>query len=228
MAKFKEKLEAHSLRRLGHSINYIADKLSVSKGSISIWCRDIELSPAQIKKLLKSKNQGITRGRLKGALMQKMKRINAIKLAEKEAKKMGSVSKNQFWFAGLALYLAEGSKKMGRVQFTNSDPRVINFMLRWFQVFYGISANNLRCSVLINIIHKIRDEKIKKFWQKYLKIKSDRFTNIRYVKTKQRKIYANYENYYGTFSFRINKSTHLLYKLNALTNRLLFWGNKIH
>src|SRR3989338_10000868 len=221
MAKFKEKLEAHSLRRLGHSINYIADKLSVSKGSISIWCRDIELSPAQIKKLLKSKNQGITRGRLKGALMQKMKRINAIKLAEKEAKKMGSVSKNQFWFAGLALYLAEGSKKMGRVQFTNSDPRVIRYMIQWFKKFYNISKRDIKCSIIINEIHKARDLVIKDYWQKYLSLQSENFTDIRYVKTRQIKVYQNHDRYFGTFSFRVNKSAQLLNRLNAFTNRLL-------
>lgn len=226
MAKFKEKLKAYKLRRRGISINRIAKSLHVSKSIVSIWCRDIKLTSDQIEKLIKDKESGITKGRLKGALMQKMKRVNAIKKAEVEAESFDKFSREQFWIAGLALYLAEGSKKMGRVQFTNSDPKVINLMLKWFDEFFSISRDNIRYSVLINIIHKKREKNIISFWTKYLKFSSSSFTSVKYVVTKQKKIYANYNNYFGTFSFRINKSTHLLYKLNAFITRLLLLGDR--
>lgn len=45
MAKFKEKIKARELRHRGESIKDIARKLKVSKGSVSRWCRDIELTP---------------------------------------------------------------------------------------------------------------------------------------------------------------------------------------
>ncbi len=94
-------------------------------------------------------------------------------------------------------------------------------MLRWFKKFYNISKQDIKCSIIINHIHQTRDSIIKEYWQTYLIIHPGRFTDVRYVKTKQSKVYQNHDNYFGTFSFRINKSTQLLNILNALTNRLL-------
>ncbi len=221
MSKFLIKIKARDLRKNGQSIKDIAKILSVSPGSISLWCRDIKLTDTQITDLLKSKEGNITKGRLAGAHTQKLKRIRAIELATSEAERLKILSRNEYFIAGLALYLAEGSKKMSRVQFTNSDPRIINLMLNWFNKFYNITKDNIKCSVLINEIHRSRDSKIKKFWSKYLGIAPEKFTNIRYIKSKQKKIYSNHENYFGTFSFRVNKSTNLMYKLNALMDRMM-------
>ncbi|MDP4001806.1 MAG: hypothetical protein Q8P69_02040 [bacterium] len=221
MAKFKTKITARQLRTHGASIKDIAKKLDVSPSTVSIWCRDITLSPTQIKQLLKSKEKNITAGRLRGAQIQRERKLTRIEMAKQEALKLKSLTENEFWIAGLALYLAEGSKRMGRVQFTNSDPRIIKFMLRWFKKFYNISKQDIKCSIIINQIHQTRDSIIKEYWQKYLTIQPERFTDVRYVKTKQSKVYQNHDNYFGTFSFRINKSTQLLNILNALTDRLL-------
>lgn len=224
MAKFNQKIKARELRKNGNSIKDIAKKLAVSVSSASLWCRDIRLSEAQLKKIFKTKSKKIIAGRMKGALFQRMRKRNAIKLAKEEARKLKKLNSDELFIAGLALYLAEGSKKMGRVQFTNSDPRIINFMLIWFKRFFNITKNDIKCSILINQIHEERDGQIKNFWQKYLKIKPEKFNQIRYIKTKQKKIYANYNSYFGTFSFRVNKSSRLLYRLNAFTDRMLSLG----
>ncbi len=222
MTKLIIKSQARELRKNGESIKDISKKLKISQSTASLWCRDLKLSEKQINQLLKSKENNITRGRLKGAQIQKQKRINALELARKEAKRLKRLTNKEFFIAGLALYLAEGSKKMDRAQFTNSNPDIINFMLRWFSRFYNISRGDIKYTVLINQIHRERDAELKKFWQKYLRLKPENFTDIRYIKTVQKKNYSNHDKYYGTFSFRINKSTHLLYKLNALTARLLY------
>lgn len=49
MAKSKEKLEAINLRKKGQSIKYIAKTLSVSIGSVSLWCKDVVLTEEQLK-----------------------------------------------------------------------------------------------------------------------------------------------------------------------------------
>ena len=51
MAKFQQKSEAIQLRKTGESIKVIAKKLKVSVGSVSLWCRDVQLTPAQLKEL---------------------------------------------------------------------------------------------------------------------------------------------------------------------------------
>jgi len=51
MAKSKAKLQARELRQKGKSIKEIAEILKVSPGSVSVWCRDIELTTHQIEVL---------------------------------------------------------------------------------------------------------------------------------------------------------------------------------
>ncbi|OGK15202.1 hypothetical protein A2690_00290 [Candidatus Roizmanbacteria bacterium RIFCSPHIGHO2_01_FULL_39_12b] len=51
MAKTKLMMLARKLRKNGNSIKEIALKLHVSSGSVSIWCRDIELTQEQIDNL---------------------------------------------------------------------------------------------------------------------------------------------------------------------------------
>ncbi|MEK9157599.1 MAG: hypothetical protein AAB638_00215 [Patescibacteria group bacterium] len=221
MSKFIQKIQAQKLRRKGFSIKDISKKLLVSKSTTSVWCRDIKLSPTQTRDLIKLKDKYVTMGRLKGARVQKEKRLKRLEVAKQEAQKLKKLSINEFWIAGLSLYLAEGSKTMGRVQFTNTNPKMIRFMLRWFKKFYNISKSDIRCSVLISQVHIKRDGLIKRYWQKYLNIKPEIFTDIRYTKTNPSKIYSNHDNYFGTFSFRVNKSSNILYKINALNERLL-------
>ena len=221
MAKSELKIKAKKLRISGKSIKDIARITGASQGTVSLWCRDIKLSSKQLKKLLGKKEYLIARGRLKGANFQRMRRVNAIKGAVQEAKRLSKPTEKEFFIAGLALYLAEGTKTYGTVQFTNSNKKIIKFMIEWFKHFYNIDDMGVKFSVHINIIHKNREKEIISFWKKYLRTKPENFTSIRYTKTIQAKKYKNHNSYYGTIDFRIKKSTNLLYRLNALTDRLL-------
>ena len=51
MSKSVQKIEARKLRSEGESIKKIARQLRVSVGSVSAWCRNVELSSAQKKAL---------------------------------------------------------------------------------------------------------------------------------------------------------------------------------
>jgi len=221
MAKSILKLKARKLRIFGNSIKDIAHILNVSQSSVSLWCRDVKLSQEQLKKILGAKEYLIKRGRMKGAIFQRSKRLHAIQNAAKEAKVLSNLTEKEFFIAGLALYLAEGTKTYGTVQFTNSNKRMVKFMIKWFRYFYKIHNSDMKCSIHINAVHKSREADIMTFWKKYLRFKTENFTNIRYVKILAKKKYANHNNYYGTVDLRIKKSTYLLYKLNALTERLL-------
>lgn len=54
MPKIEKQQNAREMRRDGYSVNAIASELGVSKGSVSIWVRDIELSPGTKIKLKKA------------------------------------------------------------------------------------------------------------------------------------------------------------------------------
>ncbi len=221
MAKSELRLKARQLREGGESIIVIARNLELPKSTISKWCRDIVLSEGQILRLLNNKLLGLKRAQLKGALVQKERRLARIERYRQEGyKRFENLSPNLFFVAGLALYLAEG-RKTQRVVFTNSDPRIIKFMLAWFKMFFQISPVSISFYVYINKIHKYREQKVISYWSDYLDVPISRFKRMTFIKTVQKKIYKNHDVHYGTLHCEVLKSGDLLYKIQGLLEGLL-------
>lgn len=222
MAKPLLKLKARELRNRGESIKDIAHKLNVSQSTASLWCRNIKLTRKQVRELMFKKWNAIRAGQINGSFIQKQKRLNKVLEYEKQgAKDLSLLSKKEYFIAGLALYLGEGAKKTRIIDFTNSDPKIIKFMMRWFVTFFGVRKKDFVCSVLINKIHKYRDIKVKNFWSAYLKIPFTQLRKTIFVKSRQKKIYENHDSYFGTLRLRILKSTDLSYKMLGLLKAML-------
>ena len=216
MAKSEQRLKARKLRKEGLSIIKIAALLKIAKSSISLWCRDIELTEAQKLALIASKEDGLKRGQLMGAESQKKRRLDKIEQYRLEGiNRLSNLSLEQYFSSGLTLYLAEGSKER-RIIFTNSDPRIVKFMMNWFKTFFKIKTENFTFYLIINEIHKPREEIVKNYWSNYLNISLMQFRKTSFVKNKQKKIYENYDRYYGTVHFQILKSTELSYRIRGL------------
>lgn len=205
MAKSILKSQARKLRFSGKSIKDIAHIIKVSQSTVSLWCRDVKLSQKQLKKILDDKEYLIARGRMKGAVSQRLKRINAIKQASKESKTLTGLTEKEFFIAGLALYLAEGTKTYGTVQFTNSNKLIIKFMIKWFRHFYRVKSADIKYSIHINEIHKNRESRIINFWKKYLKIDIQYFTKVRYTKILSKKQYENHDDFFWYYGFSYQK-----------------------
>ncbi|MBI2068906.1 MAG: hypothetical protein HYT67_02290 [Candidatus Yanofskybacteria bacterium] len=221
MAKSEQRLGARDLRKQGMSIIKIASLVNVAKSTVSLWCRDIDLTEEQKTILLISKEEGLKRGQLIGAEVQKKKRLEKIEeFRQKGVSNLKNLSSREFLIAGLALYLAEGSKGFKGVIFTNSDPVIIKFMVNWFISHFRIPTSDFTFYLIINEVHQPREQIVKDYWAEYLGISITQFRKTSFVKTKQKKIYANHDNYYGTIHFRILKSTDLLYKIQGLISGL--------
>ena len=162
----KEKVLA--LRKNGASYNDIASELSVSKSTISVWCRHIKLTDAQYKNLYSRRN-----GSINGVIaIQKMfwaKRCEAFEKGLEFWKKFGT---NTNFVAGLMLYWAEGTKTTN-VAVINSDSEIIKFMVSWFDDFFQVSSQFL--VVHLNL-HSGQDElAIKKYWSELTGIRLENF-----------------------------------------------------
>ena len=108
MAKSRQKIKARQLRKQGRSIKEIAKLLNISKGSASIWCRDIELTKRQTEALYQNMLKGNYAGRIKGARMQKERKEKKIRYyIEKGLKEISKLNKRELFIAGLALYWGE-------------------------------------------------------------------------------------------------------------------------
>jgi predicted transcriptional regulator len=214
MSKFKEKETAQNLRRKGKSIRSIAEELGVSRGSVSIWCREIELEPEQVKKLSESQKMGSYIGRLRGAETQKKKRLDEISQLFNEGKaSIGKLTDNEFFIAGIALYWGEGFKTGHKFGISNSDPRMILFMIDWFKKYGNISKSDIRCCVSVNEVHSNRIDEIEKYWSNLLKIPLSQFTKTSLLHTKNKKVYSNHNEHFGTIRIEARKSSKNLRKM---------------
>ena len=219
MAKSIQKLKAQKLRKSGKSIIKIASVVGVAKSTVSLWCRDIELTEQQKNRLLKSREDGLKLGQLMGAAKQKKKRLEKIENYRLEGmSKLKNFNSNDFFVFGLALYLGEGSKSYRKTKFTNSNPELIKMMILWFKTFFAIPKSELRFHTTINTLHKKREADILHYWSDNLNIPLTQFCKTTFVASKQKKIYENYNNYYGTLHFRILKGGDLLYRILGLIN----------
>lgn len=214
MAKSKLKLRGRELRRQGMSIKEIANRLSVAQSSASIWCRDIELSQSQLRKLEEKQRKGSYIGRVKGAATQKRKRVNEVEaLREQGIKEISKLSEREFFTAGIALYWGEGLKTGGITGIVNSDPKVIVFMMAWFTKFCGVKAEDFICRIGINKMHKNRLSEVEKYWSKITKLPLKQFTKTGLYKSASKKQYENQSEHFGTLRVKIRRGTKIQRKI---------------
>jgi len=211
--KLKEKQKAIKLRKLGFSYREIVKKVPVSKDTISRWCRDVKLTPIQIQKLIENKENGLRIGSIIGAETNRLKRINSEKiLLDKGIQQVGRISNRDRFISGISLYQAEGSKTNSAVEFTNSDPQTIKFMVHWFEDFCQIEKRELKCNLWL---HDNLSETIAiNYWTNYLEFSKSQFGKTYFAKNKinSPKVRKNIHQYgiikirfYDTFKLRLIK-----------------------
>ncbi len=171
--KLKEKLEARRLRSFGHSLNEIRKRLDVAKSSISLWVRDIELTPEQKKGLSqKSIQKGVIEQRRTTRLKnESARRQIIIDAANKEIKR---ISKRELWLIGVMLYWAEGGKtRRGMVRFSNSDPEMIKIMMAFFRKICKVPEEKFMG--YIHIHPHLNHKRAERYWSSMSNIPLSKF-----------------------------------------------------
>lgn len=140
--KLAERERARELRAQGMSLLDIASELQVSKSSVSLWVRDMDVT-------IEQRRAGWwTKGNPHPATLRKQAQIQAMN--ELGLERLGQLSEQAFLAAGAALYAGEGGKTEGEVLLSNSDPNVIAFFLRWFRHFFEVDESRLRVRLYLH------------------------------------------------------------------------------
>lgn len=206
VGKLDEKIKAQSLRKTGLSYGAIMQQIHVSKDTISRWCRDIELTQDQKRKLLENKMFGQKKGSIVAADNKRQARIIRTQTIYKEAKKeIGNLSKRDRFIAGITLYAGEGDKGDGHGGFANSDPKLIKFMMSWFIEFCEIPLSRFRGAIWIH--EGLDADKAKKYWSELTGIPQNQFfkTYIAENKIDSKKVRKNIHQY-GVFAIKFSVS----------------------
>lgn len=223
--KIEEKEKALELRKKGLSYREILQTISVSKSTISQWCKDVEITNAQKKRLLLKKQFGQHKGSIVAADNKRRLRIERTNKIRKKAKEtLGITSTRDRFIAGIALYAAEGTKRDGRGGFANADPLLIKFMMKWFIKFVKVPKDRVRGAIWL---HEGLSEKVaKKYWSTYTGIPLSQFHKTYIAKDKRDsgKIRKNIHEY-GVFSVTF---THAESHRKIMGWIYALFGDKIH
>src|SRR5262245_53671236 len=130
--KLEEQDKARLLRAENRTLQEIADILGVSKSSVSLWVRDIDV---EIRR-----KQPIDR-RPHGQHVERLAEIEACDLSGRE--RLADLPEEAFLTAGVALYAGEGSKADGKVLFANTNAEMVSFFCRWLRHFFAIDESRL-------------------------------------------------------------------------------------
>ncbi len=173
------------LRQKGFSYGKIAKQCSTSKSNISLWCKDIILSPSQQDALYKSRKEALALGskRLHEIRVEEISKVKALAKKEINQDKLDDFT---FLVAGTMLYWAEGCKTTG-LYVANSDERIIVLMIKWFKKFLNIRQEQIKA--YLHIHTNDNDLEIKKYWSNLTGIPLKNFGKsfIKPVGTGQRK-----------------------------------------
>jgi len=170
------KEKTRSLRKEGYSYEEISKKLGVAKSTISLWCRDILLTPAQIQRLIEHSHSNWQYA-IENRKRKKQERIKAI--IENAIKEIKKLNKKELKLVGTALYWAEGDKKQDRVSLSNSDYKMIALMMRFFREICKIPEDRFRARLYIHIqeMHHLNrsEDEAKTFWSRLTGIPKSQF-----------------------------------------------------
>ena len=201
------------LRKTGKSITKIAKLLGVSVSIVAVWSRGVELTEEQKEKLKRRKIRIRHLRRLaKQSHLEKVSRVK--KLLKDATAEIKPLSDQELFLTGLALYWAEGFKSIreGRLGFCNSDPRMIKFIIKWFEKALKVKREDFILRTEFNETHKHRTDEIKSFWAKLTGISLNQFEKPFYHRSTWLRDYSNRGDYFGVLRVRVRRSSELLNK----------------
>ena len=201
--KHLEKQQAIALRSQGLSYREIQASVPVSRGSLSRWLQDIQLTNDQHERLL-GKSAGTRRmfvawNHLRQTTTQARKRA----IRERSRADIGRLTGRELQLIGSALYWAEGSKGVDTsvVEFVNTDPSMIALIMRWFRLCCHVPEPKFRARVQFH--DAARQETVEAFWSEITEIPRGQFTRpfLKLSPSSQRKLGNRLP--YGTIHIRI-------------------------
>lgn len=153
---------ARQLRVSGMPIKRIADRLQVSHGTVSVWVRDIELTPAQKShNLYGPDGPGQAASRRGRAWSERCRRR---RLAWQEEGRAEARQGDRLHLMGCMLYWAEGGKERNAVRFSNSDAHMTSIFRRFLTDRMGVDATAITMSLNVYTGNGRSIDQIEDYW----------------------------------------------------------------
>lgn len=227
------------LRQEGKSYNEINNLLNVPKSTLSDWLGNIVLSKEAQERIKERVHQGSINGlikRNKNQTMLAQKRSKDIQ--ENAISEIKSLSNNDLLIIGVALYWAEGYKRLkiknGKeitshpISLTNSDPEILTAFISFLVKSLGI--NKEKITVGLRIFPHMNAEHEIKYWSNTLDINKNQFYKPSTVISKSSQGKRPFNRLpHGTVQLRVadtNEFHRLIGLINGIKERLAVFNLK--
>lgn len=167
MAYSDKRDEARRLRQQGFSVRDITKLLGVSKGSVSLWVKDIELSEEQ-RRHLKSRQRQVgsnNQGSKTNEVTYRERRRQYQEVGRARARE-GS----KLHLIGCMLYWAEGAKKRNTLYFANSDANMLLIYLRFLKEELNVITEAIKIQIHCHATDEMEVKRIENYWLALLQL----------------------------------------------------------
>ena len=209
------------LRKKGRSYREISRLLNIPLSTVFLWTKDILLSPEQTKNNKEKSLNKLQESRIHAQEVKKSiytERNNISKLAGNSM--VREISNQNINGIIAALYWGEGFKKDRRLGLANTDPEIIKLFLYWLVIIAKVPKEQIRLKVGINILFKDRINQINTYWSKVTGIPLKQFQKPYLQNSKIKRIYPNFDEYFGVLRIRANGQNDVFQKLMGMVEKL--------
>ncbi len=215
-AKDDLRVKARDLRTQGLAYEEIAAALGVAKSSVSLWVRDLP-APQRLSHAERGKRaaEGVRRYWATQRHVYEARRAAARAAAAAE---IGDLTDRERIIAGAIAYWCEGTKnkpgrRADRVIFTNSDPDLIRFFLRFLE-----ATGTPRTDATFRVcIHESADvASAERFWLEVTGASPDQFRPPTLKRHNPRTVRKNVgDDYHGCLRIDVRRSSGLYRKIEG-------------
>ncbi len=142
-------------------MGHIALELGVSKSTVSLWTRDIELTDEQkLKNWRLHQSSDATEKRCRA-------RSDKCRTRREEAQEAGRVAaraRDSEHASGCMLYWAEGTKDRNQLAFSNSDVHMVQAFVRFLRESFGVPNDDFVVRLNVYLNNDISLEAIETHW----------------------------------------------------------------
>ncbi|WP_438487586.1 hypothetical protein [Streptomyces sp. S186] len=212
-AKDDLRAKARELRTQGMTYDQIQVELGCSKGSISLWVRDLP-KPERRPPSEQARIAGRKRWDHELAVRDEERR----RTKDTAARNVGAMSDRELLFVGAALYWAEGTKdkpyaRRENVVFVNSDPGVIQVFLSWLRLL-DVEPERLHYRVMIHVTADVAAAE--RYWADLVGIDVSALQKTTIKKHNPKTVRKNTgEDYHGCLVVRVLQSADLYRRIEG-------------
>lgn len=213
-AKDDLRARARELRKQGKTYDQIQLELGCSKGSISLWVRDLPKPPPRTR--TREEASAIAKRGWEATLRRREAERQQTKLDA--AREIGRLTDRELFLVGVGLYWSEGSKskpyrRNESTIFVNSDPDMIELYLAWLRLL-GVEPERLRFRLLI---HESADvAAVERFWADHVGSDLSRFDKTTIKKHNPVTVRKNVgESYRGCLVVRVLQGADLYRRIEG-------------